>query len=93
MVQTTWIFQMTELVRILLWQVLAQRRPMMESFTSSTCGPCVAGNTNVASVLSNYSITTPILKYQMSWPGAEILTHTDEGGDRRVYYSVNSVQF
>ena len=77
---------------IIVASSLAQRRPMMESFTSSTCGPCVAGNTNVASVLSNYSDNQySILKYQMSWPGAGDPYYTDEGGDRRVYYSVNSV--
>ena len=71
---------------------LAQRRPIMESFTSSTCGPCVAGNINVASVLTNYTDDQySILKYQMSWPGAGDPYYTDEGGDRRVYYGVNSV--
>ena len=77
---------------IIVASALAQRRPIMESFTSSTCGPCVAGNTNVASVLSNYSDNQySILKYQMSWPGAGDPYYTDEGGDRRIYYGVNSV--
>ena len=66
---------------IIVASALAQRRPIMESFTSSTCGPCVAGNSNVASVLSNYANDQySILKYQMSWPGV---------GDP--YYSVNTV--
>ena len=77
---------------IIVSSSLAQRRPMMESFTSSTCGPCVAGNTNIESVLSNYVDNQySILKYQMSWPGAGDPYYTDEGGDRRVYYNVNSV--
>ena len=68
------------------------KRPMMESFTSSTCGPCVAGNANVASVISAYSDDEySLLKYQMSWPGAGDPYYTDEGGDRRTYYNVNAV--
>lgn len=68
------------------------KRPMLESFTSSTCGPCVAGNQNVDAVISNYSDDQySILKYQMSWPGAGDPYYSDEGGDRRTYYSVNSV--
>ena len=68
------------------------KRPMLESFTSSTCGPCVAGNQNVDAVTSNYSDDQySILKYQMSWPGAGDPYYSDEGGDRRTYYSVNSV--
>jgi hypothetical protein len=68
------------------------KRPMLESFTSSTCGPCVAGNQNVDAVISNYSDGQySILKYQMSWPGAGDPYYSDEGGDRRTYYSVNSV--
>jgi len=68
------------------------RKPMLESFTSSTCGPCVAGNVNVASVLTAYSGDQySLLKYQMSWPGSGDPYYTLEGGDRRTYYNVNSV--
>ena len=68
------------------------RRPMLESFTSSTCGPCVAGNVNVASVLTGYTDDQySLLKYQMSWPGSGDPYYTLEGGDRRTYYDVNSV--
>ena len=68
------------------------RRPMLESFTSSTCGPCVAGNVNVASVLTGYTDDQySLLKYQMSWPGSGDPYYTLEGGDRRTYYNVNAV--
>jgi hypothetical protein len=68
------------------------KRPMLESFTSSTCGPCVAGNANVATVTSAYTDDQySILKYQMSWPGSGDPYYTDEGGDRRTYYNVNAV--
>ena len=65
---------------------------MLESFTSSTCGPCVAGNQNVASVLQGYQDNQySILKYQVQFPGAGDPYYTDEVGDRRTYYNVNSV--
>jgi hypothetical protein len=68
------------------------KRPMLESFTISTCGPCVAGNVNVASVLTAYSDDQySLLKYQMSWPGSGDPYYTLEGGDRRTYYNVNAV--
>ena len=68
------------------------KRPMLESFTSSTCGPCVAGNQNTSAVLSAYSDDQySVLKYQMSWPGSGDPYYTAEGGDRRAYYNVNAV--
>lgn len=68
------------------------RRPMLESFTSSTCGPCAPGNVNTAAVTSLYGDDAySMLKYQMSWPGAGDPYYTDEGGDRRSYYNVTGV--
>ena len=68
------------------------KRPMLESFTSSTCGPCVAGNVNVSNVLAGFNNSDySLLKYQMSWPGSGDPYYTLEGGDRRNYYGVNSV--
>ena len=67
------------------------RKPMLEVFTSSTCGPCVQGNLNLGSVLSNYPDLFTLIKYQMSWPGNGDPYFTDEGYDRRVFYGVNSV--
>ena len=65
---------------------------MLESFTSSTCGPCVAGNVNVSNVLSGFNNSDySLLKYQMSWPGSGDPYYTAEGGDRRNYYGVNAV--
>lgn len=68
------------------------KRPMLESFTSSTCGPCVAGNQNTSAVMAAYSDDQySMLKYQMSWPGSGDPYYTAEGGDRRAYYNVNAV--
>lgn len=69
------------------------RRPLYETFTSSTCPPCVPANTNMEALFnanSNLGEQSSV-KYQMSWPGAGDPYYTDEGGDRRTYYGVNSV--
>lgn len=71
---------------------LAIRRPMLESFTSSTCGPCVAGNQNVASVLQGYQDNQySILKYQADFPGTGDPYYTAEVGNRMTYYNVTGV--
>lgn len=69
------------------------RRPLYETFTSSTCPPCVPANTNMEALFNanNNLGEQSSVKYQMSWPGAGDPYYTDEGGDRRVYYGVNSV--
>ena len=70
----------------------AINRPMLESFTSSTCGPCAPGNVNVKGVLQGYQDNQySILKYQVQFPGSGDPYYTDEVGDRRTYYDVNSV--
>lgn len=71
----------------------AVRRPLYETFTSSTCPPCVPANTNMEALFNasgNAGEQTSI-KYQMSWPGAGDPYFTDEGSVRRTYYAVNSV--
>lgn len=68
-----------------------QRIPLHEAFTSSTCGPCVAGNANLSTIFTTNPFQWVCIKYQMSWPGDGDPYYTAEGGDRRVYYGVNSV--
>jgi len=68
-----------------------QRMPLYETFTSSTCGPCVAGNTNMQALFAANPNKWVCVKYQMSWPGAGDPYYTAEGGVRRSFYGVNSV--
>jgi hypothetical protein len=68
-----------------------QRLPLLESFTSSTCAPCVAGNNNMKAVLGANPNKWALIKYQMSWPGAGDPYYTLEGGTRRTFYGINSV--
>lgn len=69
------------------------RRPLYETFTSSTCGPCTPAN-SIMEGLFNSSVNQGkyvSLKYQMSWPGTGDPYYTAEGGVRRTYYGVTSV--
>ena len=67
------------------------RTPLLEAFTSSTCAPCTPGNINVGNVLSAFPAEYSKINYQMSWPGSGDPYFTNEGGDRRTYYALNSV--
>ena len=70
---------------------LAVRQPLIETFTSSTCGPCAPANvTAEALFLLNPGKFTSI-KYQADWPGSGDPYYTDEVGNRIAYYAINSV--
>jgi hypothetical protein len=70
---------------------LTQRYPLYETFTSSTCGPCVPANINMESIFGQNPGEANSIKYQMSWPGTGDPYYFSEGGDRRTYYAINSV--
>lgn len=69
------------------------RRILIESFTSSTCGPCRIGNQNIMSITGNYPEDRYVyLKYQYSFPGTGDPYYTTENGIRGNYYGgVNSI--
>ncbi len=68
-----------------------QRIPMIEHFSSSTCGPCVSVNTTMLSLCNNNPGKFTYTKYQMNWPGNGDPYYTAEGGTRRTYYGVSAV--
>jgi hypothetical protein len=70
---------------------IAVRKPLYETFTSSTCPPCVPANTNMEALFATNKGKQSSVKYQMSWPGAGDPYFTLEGQDRRTYYGVSSV--
>lgn len=78
-------------MNILVHPEAVERRPVLEAFTSSTCGPCTPGNINVGNVLTAFPGEYSKVNYQMSWPGTGDPYYTLEGGDRRTYYGVNGV--
>ena len=68
-----------------------QRLPMHEMFTSATCGPCAPANANLTNVLNANPNKYTLVKYQMDWPGTGDIYFTQEGGNRRYYYSVSAI--
>ena len=69
----------------------AQKIPMIEHFSSSTCGPCVSVNTAMLNLCNNNPGKFTYTKYQMNWPGNGDPYYTEEGGVRRNHYGVNAV--
>ena len=69
----------------------AERIPMIEHFSSSTCGPCVNVNTTMLNFCNNNAGRFTYTKYQMNWPGSGDPYYTTEGGTRRTYYGVSAV--
>lgn len=68
----------------------APRKILNEIFTSSTCGPCTAGNANYLKVTEGQTKHSTI-KYQVNWPGTGDPYCTQEVRDRVSYYGINSV--
>ena len=69
----------------------AERIPMIEHFSSSTCGPCVSPNNMMYNFCNNNPGRFTYTKYQMNWPGNGDPDYTEEGGTRRTYYGVSAV--
>lgn len=68
-----------------------QRIPMIEHFSSSTCGPCVSVNNTMNTFCNNNPGRFTYTKYQMNWPGNGDPYYTAEGGVRCTYYGVSGV--
>ncbi len=67
------------------------RQPLVETFTSSTCGPCRPGNANLHSILDGLTEQPVVLKWQQNFPGAGDPYCTDETVGRRNYYEINAI--
>jgi hypothetical protein len=70
---------------------IAVRRPLVETFTSSTCGPCAPANVTAEALFAQNTGKFTSIKYQADFPGTGDPYFTQEGGNRRSYYSINSV--
>ena len=70
---------------------VADRLPLFEEFTSSTCGPCASLNSQFVPWCEQHEEEISLLKYQMSWPAPGDPYYTEEGGVRRFYYGVSGV--
>ncbi len=80
----------TAIMEINVVDKFAPRKILNEIFTSSTCGPCTAGNANYLKVIEGQSKHSTI-KYQVNWPGTGDPYCTQEVRDRVAYYAINSV--
>lgn len=69
------------------------RVSLLETFTSSTCPPCNAGNVNLENLLADpvNNDKQVSLKYQVDWPGNGDPYYTDEGGIRKDLYVIAGV--
>ena len=68
------------------------RTPLYEIFTSSTCGPCVAGNANFHTIVDPKPVGEYVsIKYQQDFPGTGDPYATTESVNRRDYYNINSI--
>lgn len=67
-----------------------QRIPLIEHFSSSTCGPCVPANTQMANLTNNNLGKFAYVKYPINLPGAGDPYCTDDVIQKRYYYSVSS---
>ena len=69
------------------------RMTLVETFTSSTCGPCNSGNVHLEGLFADPQNDNKYvsLKYQMNWPGNGDPYYTDEGGVRRLFYGIPGI--
>ena len=67
-----------------------QRIPMIEHFSSATCGPCVTVNYGMTVLTSNNPGKYTYAKYPMNWPAPGDPYYTEETGDKRFYYNISS---
>ena len=63
------------------------RKVLFEVHTSSTCGPCVAGNTIMKGMFDANPTKLTYLKYQMNWPSAGDPYYVADAGTRWTYNS------
>jgi hypothetical protein len=74
-----------------IWNALAVKQPLIETFTSSTCGPCNPANVTAEALFAQNPGKITSIKFQADWPGAGDPYYTDEVGNRIAYYAINSV--
>jgi hypothetical protein len=76
---------------VIVVDTFTQRLPFYETYTSSTCGPCVSANANLKTLFNANPGKFSSVKFQMSWPGNGDPYYTDEAGNRRNWYGITSV--
>lgn len=73
------------------------RTPLIEDFTSATCGPCASVHQSFDPLLLNNGANDnggeiAVIKYQMNWPSpGNDPFYNPDGASRRSYYSVSGI--
>ena len=76
---------------VIIVDQMTQRLPLLEVFTSSTCGPCKNGNINLENVIANHPGKYTVIKYQQDFPGSGDPYATTESVNRRGLYGISSI--
>jgi len=71
---------------IYIWNALAVKQPLIETLTSSTCGPCNPANITAEALFSQNPGKITSIKYQVAFPGSGDPYYTEEVGQRMDYY-------
>lgn len=70
---------------------VCQKTPLIEHFSSSTCGPCVDVNAQMKELTENNIGKFTYVKYATDWPGSGDPYHNNDGIARKHHYGVQSV--
>ena len=70
---------------------LSQKTPMIEHFSSSTCGPCVEVNAIMHELTEANPGKYTYVKYAMNWPAIGDDYYNNDGAIKKTFYNVSSV--
>ena len=70
---------------------LAPKIPMIEHFSSSTCGPCVEVNATMHALTEANPGKYTYVKYAMNWPAIGDPYFNNDGAIKKAFYSVSAV--
>lgn len=66
-------------------------KPLIEEFSSSSCGTCKPRNEALKPVFESLGDRISVVKYQMYWPGNGDPYYIEEGGIRKLFYDIYNV--
>jgi hypothetical protein len=84
-------------VDFLVARTTVPQLPLVEEFTSSTCGPCASFNSTFDPFLSSINANkdggqAAAVKYQMNWPSPDNdPSYNSDGNGRRTFYAVSGI--
>lgn len=70
---------------------IAQKIPMIEHFSSSSCGSCVEVNSIMEDFTNDNAGKFTYVKYPLNYPGTGDPYYTNEAGVRKLFYNVGGV--